>query len=195
METDGGEEHFRTLYRSTRSLLLAYALRRTSSPEDAADVVAEVFTIAWRRIDDLPGGGADLLWLYATTRRVMANDYRRMRHRAHVVERIRVEAAAISTQPGAAHEDAMLAILVLGRLSADDREILMLAGWEGLRSSELAVVLGCSPTAARIRLHRARSRLKAEFALLGGGSKQDDHCGHLPPQATVTGRVVEEARE
>ena len=46
----------------------------------------------------------------------------------------------------------------LRRLGDADREILTLAGWEGLDAGQIAVVLGCSRNAARIRLHRARRR-------------------------------------
>ena len=47
------------------------------------------------------------------------------------------------------------------RLGDADREILTLAGWEGLDGGQIAVVLGCSRNAARIRLHRARRRFAA----------------------------------
>jgi RNA polymerase sigma-70 factor (ECF subfamily) len=48
----------------------------------------------------------------------------------------------------------------LAELHADEREVLMLTAWEELSSPEAAAVLGCSPTAYRIRLHRARLRLR-----------------------------------
>jgi RNA polymerase sigma-70 factor, ECF subfamily len=48
----------------------------------------------------------------------------------------------------------------LAALSEAEREVLMLAAWEELSSSEAARVLGCSATAYRIRLHRARKRLR-----------------------------------
>jgi RNA polymerase sigma factor (sigma-70 family) len=168
----GPEERFRALYQSTRPRLIAYALRRSSSPEDAADVVAEVFTVAWRRLDDIPDDERCILWLYATARRVMANHTRRLAHRADVVQRIGTEAATtFATRLGADDDEAVEAALALARMSEDDREILMLVGWEGLDSTQLAGALGCSPTAARIRLHRARARLTAEFDELGVWSK------------------------
>ncbi|MFC7585901.1 RNA polymerase sigma factor [Nonomuraea antimicrobica] len=53
------------------------------------------------------------------------------------------------------------------RLSDDDREVLALAGWEGLGSDEIATVLGCSSGAARLRLHRARKRLARQLQTAG----------------------------
>ena len=49
------------------------------------------------------------------------------------------------------------------RLSDDDRDVLMLAAWEGLDAGEIATVIGGSRNAARIRLHRARRRMAREL--------------------------------
>src|SRR5436190_9746777 len=51
----------------------------------------------------------------------------------------------------------------LNRLSAVDREAITLVAWDGLRPSEAAAVLGESPAAFRVRLHRARRRLRREL--------------------------------
>jgi RNA polymerase sigma-70 factor (ECF subfamily) len=48
----------------------------------------------------------------------------------------------------------------LERLRPDDREILRLAAWEDLSTSEIGVVLGCSAANAAVRLSRARSRFR-----------------------------------
>ncbi|SDH90290.1 RNA polymerase sigma-70 factor, ECF subfamily [Sinosporangium album] len=67
---------FEAVYRRTYEQILGYAVRRCSSPEDAADVVAETYVIAWRRITELPDGEAGKLWLYGVARRVLANHRR-----------------------------------------------------------------------------------------------------------------------
>ena len=51
----------------------------------------------------------------------------------------------------------------LGRLSASDREAITLIAWDGLRPATAAAVLGQSPTASRVRLHRAKCRLRREL--------------------------------
>ena len=87
--------------------------------------------------------------------------------------------------------DAMVAARALRHLAEDDREILMLVGWEGLRSAELARLLGCSPTAARIRLHRARARLIAEMEQLGLVTKQQGPSRHSHVRERVPYRDAE----
>jgi RNA polymerase sigma-70 factor, ECF subfamily len=145
-------EEFDELYRAHAPAVLAYCLRRASR-ETAEEAVAETFTVAWRRLEDAPA--PSLPWLLAIARRVLANQRRSARRQWALAERLAAEPA------GQAHPDADATPVLeaLSRLQAVDREVLMLVAWDGLRSAEAARVLGCSPVAARIRLHRARRRL------------------------------------
>jgi RNA polymerase sigma-70 factor (ECF subfamily) len=74
--TDDAHIRFRRLFDDAERDLLAYALRRVDRPEDAADVVAETFLVAWRRLDDVPPGAQARLWLYGVARRQLANQRR-----------------------------------------------------------------------------------------------------------------------
>ena len=153
---------FEELYAAHRVPLLGYALRRTDNTDDAADVLAETFLTAWRRLDDVPLGDQARLWLYGTARRVLANHRRGERRRLELADRLRAELAVTYRQPD--HVGGMAEIAAaFRRLTATDQELLALAGWEGLAPAEIATVLGCSRNAARIRLHRARRRLAAEL--------------------------------
>jgi RNA polymerase sigma factor (sigma-70 family) len=163
------EERFRDVYDSVRARVLAYAIRRTSSPEDAADIVAETFAIAWRRLDDVPTGDDRILWFYTTARRVLANHHRRVRRRDELVDRIGVELRCGLAHVDSVDTDRVALLAAFRRLGEADRELLMLAGWEGLDSAELARLLRCSRTAVRIRLHRARARLTREMTSLESG--------------------------
>ena len=149
------------LYRDQARAILAYALRRVESSEDAADVVAETFLVAWRRLDEVPVGDGGRLWLYAVARRVIANLHRAERRRTRLGLRLaasmRTELASRSTATGEGAE----VLRAMGELGGDDRELLLLVSWEELSPGEAAKVLGISPLAARSRLHRARRRLRA----------------------------------
>jgi RNA polymerase sigma factor (sigma-70 family) len=172
------QERFRAVYEAVRPRLVAYALRRTSSPEDAADVAAETFAIAWRRLGDVPEGDDSILWFYATARRVLANHYRRARHHSELVNRLGSHLSAALVTEEAAGAERVAALAALRRLDDDDRELLMLASWEGLGSADLSRLLGCSKTAVRLRLHRARARLAGEMESLGLAGKQTRTSAH-----------------
>jgi RNA polymerase sigma factor (sigma-70 family) len=189
------EDQFRTLYEQTRPRIVAYALRRTSSNEDAADIVAETFEIAWRRLDEVPSGQAGLLWLYVTARYVLANHGRRIRRRDDITARLADKLRGIPLRVEAIDEESIVMRSCLSALPADDREVLMLAGWEGMSATEVGRVLGCSSAAARIRLHRARARLKVEMGELGGPEKHTRGTGHTHEGDTDEGCTPEEVLE
>ncbi len=156
-------QRFERLYAATCGPLLGYALRRTPNSDDAADVVAETFLTAWRRLDDIPPGDQARLWLYGVARHVLANYRRGERRRCELSDRLRLDLAAGYRDPEYAGDLAGLRA-AFASLAGTDKELLSLVAWEGLDHGELAVVLGCSRNAVRIRLHRARSRLAAAMA-------------------------------
>lgn len=155
------QSHFSRLYREQGRAVLAYALRRVADREDAADVVAETFLVAWRRLGEVPPGAGARLWLYAVARRVIANLHRGERRRTRLGQRLaetlRTELATHPSPAGEAGE----VLRAMAALGDDDRELLLLVSWEELAPSEAAQVLGISSLAARSRLHRARRRLRA----------------------------------
>ncbi|WP_203990596.1 RNA polymerase sigma factor [Sphaerisporangium rufum] len=158
---------FEAVYRETYGLITAYAARRCDSPQDAADVVAETFTIAWRRLDDLPPGPEALLWLYGVARNVLANHRRgEARRRARDTELDAEMADLYAARPDGGVELGAIAE-AFRALPGDDRELLALVAWEGLDRAEVARVLGVSRNAVRVRLHRARRRLARALATAG----------------------------
>jgi RNA polymerase sigma factor (sigma-70 family) len=155
------EARFSRLYQAHEREILRYALRRSAEPQDAADVVAETFLVAWRRLGEVPVGGEARLWLYATARRVLANHQRGIKRRTRLAERLREE---LRRQLPAQPASAAPVLDALAGMAAADRELLMLVGMEELNPSEAAQVLGITTMAARTRLHRARRRLRARLA-------------------------------
>jgi DNA-directed RNA polymerase specialized sigma24 family protein len=126
--------------------------------QDADDAVAETYAIAWRRLGDLPPG-AELGWLIGVTRRVLANGRRGRRRASALRERLGVQPRLEAPDPAerVADEDVRAALLALRRL---DREALVLVVWFDLTPAEAAIALGVEPAAFRMRLSRARRRLR-----------------------------------
>ena len=141
--------------------VLGYALRRTDQ-EEARDVVAETFTVAWRRLEDVPAGDGALPWLLATTRKQLANRRRRDDTRSRHADLRAADpfAGSVRDHAGDIVERSSLADAFM-RLSDEDRETLGLIAWDGLQPREAAVVTGCSAATFAVRAHRARRRLAA----------------------------------
>jgi RNA polymerase sigma-70 factor (ECF subfamily) len=160
---------FTALFDAHAPDLLAYVIRRLPDRTSAPDVVADVFLVAWRRMRDVPDGDAARLWLFGVARMTLQNERRSRRRHEALGERLRAELAVQPDVAGPEERDPALAA-ALARLRPDDRELLLLIGWDGLTPSEAAVVLGISAEAARVRVHRARGRLRQLLADEEGGS-------------------------
>ncbi len=169
----GRRERFEAAYRELYEPICGYALRRVRDPEDAAEAVAETFATLWRRFDRCPQDADLRPWLFGVARRVIANQRRSQRRRSALGERL---AAGIDpTALDAAHPDESSSELAraFASLSDSDRELLSLLAWEGLTRDEVAIALGTSRAVVRLRLHRARKRLRdalpaKNFQLIGG---------------------------
>jgi RNA polymerase sigma-70 factor (ECF subfamily) len=159
-------ELFEQVYRTAGTAVLGYALRRCEFRDDALDVVAETFAIAWRRRSDMPTEPDEARpWLFGIARRCLANAARSSSRASRLGQRLADSfAPGAVPDPAAAHEraaDAAVVRTALRELPDDDRELLTLVAWEGLTPAQAAVVLGLTPGATRVRLHRARARLRA----------------------------------
>jgi len=161
---DQRRQRFDALFAAYSSDIVAYCWWRSASASDAQDAVAEVFLTAWRRFDELPEEDAARVWLYATARRVLANQRRSSRRREALRERLEREPAPSVADPPDAEETRVREALM--RLGLRDREVLLLSEWEGLTPAEIAEVLGCLTVTARGRLHRARRRFREAFDAL-----------------------------
>ncbi|WP_433005570.1 RNA polymerase sigma factor [Kribbella sp. CA-294648] len=181
--TPGGQ--FEQLYRAHYVAVLAYVVRRSADVEAARDVVSEVFEIAWRRREEIPAQHVRP-WLYRVAANRLGHRYRSDQRELQALRRLATEAATDSAMRGtaeqveAAHALAEV-VTALGRLGVKDQQVLLLNAWEGLSGHELAVALGCSTTAAGVRLHRARRRLKS---VVGA-----DRESSTPPAPAVDGSV------
>ena len=158
---DQRELRFQRLYQANFRPVQAYAVNRLGTPDDVPDVVAEVFTTAWRRLADVPPPPGDRLWLYGTARRVIARRHRSASRLRNLVGRLAAERYPTAQQPASGQDPARDRVLAaVGELKPADREALLLVHWEQLSYAEAAQVLGCSANAVGIRVHKAKARLR-----------------------------------
>jgi RNA polymerase sigma-70 factor (ECF subfamily) len=164
---DAGEaerERFEAVFKANARPVLGYALRRVTEPTDAADVVAETFLVAWRRIDDVPRGDEARPWLLGVARRVLANQRRGQLRRNRLGEAIATQLSQeLEFDKSRATAQAQLVASALRRLDDRDRELLQLSVWEGLTPSQMAKTISIPAVTVRSRLHRARRRLRREM--------------------------------
>jgi RNA polymerase sigma-70 factor (ECF subfamily) len=145
------------LYQEHAAGLFRYAFRCGVAGDDVEDVIADVFVIAWRKLDAVPAAPGDRLWLLGVTRNVVAK-HRESRWRSgQLVGRL---TATAQDRGGGTAADQVALRDAIGRLPPKDRDVVRLVLWEGLTHEEVAAVLGCSASASRLRFHRAKARLR-----------------------------------
>lgn len=160
MEFEGTEGRFSKLYERHYDEVLAYCTRRLGRT-DADDAAADVFAVAWRRLDEIDSG-VERAWLFGVARGVLANRWRSERRRRGLIGRVSGVRPMPTDSPDEqvvrrAEDDEVLN--AVRALKLVDREVLMLSAWEDLAPREIAAVLGISVVAAEQRLHRAKKRL------------------------------------
>jgi RNA polymerase sigma factor (sigma-70 family) len=161
-EQDGtstnASQQFTDVFRRYHPHVITYVRRRVPA-DRAPDIVENAFLAAWRHAGDLPAD--PLPWLY----RAASFEIRNWRRSEGRVQRDLDLAISLldrgylvaDTADTVASADRWIA--AFAALAEVDREVLRLVAWEDLSSEDAAAVLGCSVTAFRVRLHRARRRL------------------------------------
>jgi RNA polymerase sigma factor (sigma-70 family) len=156
---DEHEARFTRLYETYYRNVFGYVVLQVA-PHAAEDVTGEVFTIAWRKIDQVPE--RPLPWLLAVARNLVRQSYGATGQARRLVDRL----AGLSTDADRQAWDAAdhvvardQALAALRTLSAKEAEAVTLTAWHGLDPAEAARVAGCSRTAFVVRLHRGRRRL------------------------------------
>jgi RNA polymerase sigma-70 factor (ECF subfamily) len=161
----GEREAFDELVRRTFVDTFTLARRLTGNEEDARDVVQEAYLRAWRAIGKFRGEAAFSTWMYRITANAAASHMRkRSRQRTESIDEI-LEPVDVrpEAQPASAAESAE----TLDRISValDDlppklRVMVVLKDVYGLPHETIAEELGITVPAAKVRLHRARRKLR-----------------------------------
>jgi len=149
------EERFRTVF-AHLGAVSQFARRRGSKDADA--LAAEVMTIAWRRLADVPADDP-VPWLYGTARNLVLAEAR-LSAQAKGSSIREPDQVAAAPEPSELDPQLSQALRSLSRL---DREALLLIAWEDLTPGQAARVLGINAGAFRVRLLRARRRLRARL--------------------------------
>lgn len=153
------ERAFEALYTAHYQAIAGYVLRRVPSDE-ADDVIAQVFTVAWRRFGDVPPSPIDRLWLFGVARRSVADQQRSRRRRIHLLARLSADAVTSGSLAPAADSPGEQVQAAMSALRPADREALQLVLWDELSHAEAAAVLGCTPNAFELRYRRARNAVR-----------------------------------
>lgn len=162
-------EIFDAFYTEHLEDLQRFVARRIGDPERAADLTADIFLAAIGSAHRYRPGGTPKTWLYGIAVLVVADDRRQGARERARGERIRgsafldeEEAARVEERIDAAAR-ARRIYQALDRLGEDERAVLELVAIDELTVAEAAAAVGVRPVTARVRLHRARRKVRADL--------------------------------
>jgi RNA polymerase sigma factor (sigma-70 family) len=158
---------FIAVHRDSYPRVYRYVRRRVESPELAEELAADVFRVVWQKWHDQPH--ADVAWLLTVARNLIGNAYRSRDRLVALQAKVRASAELSS---GAESED-LVVHDAMAALRDSERDILQLAYWDELSVAEIAGVLQCSETAAKVRLHRARAAFRKQMPVTAKSSRQN----------------------
>jgi RNA polymerase sigma factor (sigma-70 family) len=170
-DVEAEAELFSALFRQHYAQIVAFARRRVG-PDACQEIAAETFLVAWRRFGSMPD--VPLPWLFQVATFTIANYRRREARTVAYGASASLDQLAAPIRP---HDEPSVDAAItqaFDSLNPKDQEILRLAAWDGLSSSEGASVLGCTVAAYKVRLHRARTRLAKRLSAIQPESRAAD---------------------
>jgi RNA polymerase sigma-70 factor (ECF subfamily) len=161
----GEREAFDELVRQTYVETFTLACRLTGNEEDARDVAQDAYLRAWRGIGRFRGEAQFSTWMYRITANAAAtHTHRRRRLRTEQLDDYAEPVEErLEALPGPAAESAEALDRVssaIATLPAKLRHVVVLKDVYGLSHEDIASELDISVAAAKVRLHRARRKLK-----------------------------------
>ncbi|HEV8653719.1 MAG TPA: sigma-70 family RNA polymerase sigma factor [Actinomycetes bacterium] len=161
------------LVRRTHRSVYTCALRLVGNPDDAADVTQDVYLRVVRKLSSFRHEASFTTWLNRVTTNVAMSALKRR------TRRIAVEGGVVppdtrdpSPDPAERAETVALARrleCLVAELPEGQRQVLVLRDLYGQSTDEVADAMGLTPGAVKVRLFRARERLKAELESAEGG--------------------------
>jgi RNA polymerase sigma-70 factor, ECF subfamily len=165
---EGDREAFEELVRRTHADTYTLAFRLTGNEEDARDVVQEAYIRAFRGLSRFRGDARFSTWLYRITANCAATaTEKRGRHRHEPLDD---DLTVVELHPSADPEGRAEVSDLRGRLGEaleqlppGLRHVVVLRDIYDLPHEAIAAELGISETAAKVRLHRARKKLRQDL--------------------------------
>jgi len=189
---EGDDEAFGRLVAATHASVFTVAFRLTGNSHDAADVVQETYLRAYRSFGKFRGDAKFATWLHRIAFNC-ASDLLGGRSR-HVHEELGhddVPEARTEHHPESTVDNGQLRAELLDaleQLPVSLRAVVVLRDVYDLPHAEIGEHLGISTTAAKVRLHRARTRLRTAIE---ESSPQENE----PSRPSVRSATAEEMRD
>jgi len=152
------EQEVSKIWEEFNQSLLGFIRRRVNDPDDAEDILQEVFLKIHTKIDTLEDGDRLVSWLYQITRNTIIDYYRSRRPADELPESLVVDPEPVESDPTAQLAAGLREFMTC--LPDKYRRALVLTELDGLKQAELAGRMGISVSGAKSRVQRGREMLR-----------------------------------
>jgi len=165
----GDQQAYAALVNRYQSYVFTLALRFTKNREDAEEIAQDIFVKAYRALADFKGTSKFSTWLYTIVNNTCITFLRKKRLQTHSLDNEGVFEVADSQDSGLranmVEQKSKVAMVnnAISLLNGDDAEIITLFYKSEQSLEEIAQILGLETNTAKVRLHRARTRLKEKM--------------------------------
>ncbi len=165
----GNQAAYAELVEQYRNYVFTLALRIVKNREDAEEVAQDVFIKAYRHLADFKGNSKFSTWLYTIANNTAISFLRKKKLVIASLDNEKIFEAADKYDTGSQtilveqKSKANMVTSAINMLSADDAAIITLFYKAERSLEEIATILGIEANAAKVRLHRARTRLKEKM--------------------------------
>ena len=165
----GNQQLFAELVKRYQNFVFTIILRYVESREDAEEISQDVFVKAYRSLADFRGDSKFSTWLYTITSTTCITHLRRKKHDVFSLDQENVFARAENLNSGfSANEVEQKSKInmvnnAIALLSPDDAQVITLFYKAEQSLDEIAVIMGLETNTVKVRLHRARQRLREKM--------------------------------
>lgn len=165
----GNKQAYAELVKRYQNFVFTICLRYTSNREDAEEIAQDIFVKAYRYLADFRGDAKFSTWLYTIVNTSCITFLRKKKLAVHSLDDKRVFSVADNIDGGMranqVEQKSRVAIVnnAIGLLSADDAKVITLFYKGEQTLEEIGTILGMEPNTVKVKLHRARVRLKEKM--------------------------------
>jgi RNA polymerase sigma factor (sigma-70 family) len=162
----GNRQSFAVLVERYQNLVFTVAYRHVNNREDAEELAQSAFVKAYRSLADFRGDAKFSTWLYTIVSSLSLSFLRKRKLETLSLSHEKVQVAADGKEGGfsantiEAKSKKQMVQQAIGLLSPDDAQVITLFYQAEQSLDEIGRIMGIDPNTAKVKLHRARGRLK-----------------------------------
>jgi len=158
---EGDREAFREFYQETVRPVYSFILSLTKSPYEAEDLVQETYLSVWTKADSYVPRGKPLAWVFTIARNLCYMRFRQQKMMSDMaLDDLEGKEEGVYCEPLEQAADRKVLLDALGRISREERQIVLLHAAAGMKHREVAEALELPLATVLSKYNRSMKKLQ-----------------------------------